>query len=270
MVSKKSQKNLSIKSNSSKYQKQKIYISDILPLKSSDILEENLKNIFSNFGLIIDIKILQNNYKKWYGFITFENDDSVKKILKNKILFQGKILKIRRAKNPKLKKKTENFLKNSKKLFLGGIPCQVKKNEIYNYFSKFGKIIDLCLPLKDKKKFINKGYGFVTFQNSTSVENVVKNFKKHFLRGKWIEIKIAKPRGDLSPNFKAFVKKDEGFVKENVFGFKERENRNFDDFGFFESDLESEKNFGKIFGKKILKKKKKEKKFFFGFIEFEK
>ena len=237
-----------------KYQKQKIYIKNILPTTSPENLEKNLIKIFQNFGEIIDTKILQNTFQKWYAFITFKNDQAVQKILSTKILFQNKLLKITRAKNPKKKKQKQNFLKNSKKLFLGGIPCQVSKNEIFTYFSKFGKIVDLCLPLKDRKNGVNKGYGFVTFENSDSAEVVVRNFEEHFLRGKWIEIKIAKPRGNLSPNFNAYLKKEKGEVLEDFEGLGK-----FGGLGnlgvgeHFENQGIGESKFGNGFGKRFKK-----------------
>ena len=47
----------------------------------------------------------------------------------------------------------------------------------------------------------NKGYAFITFESSKSAEIVLNNYQNHFIRAKWIEVKIAKPRGNRSPNY---------------------------------------------------------------------
>ena len=193
--------------NDEEHQKQKIYIKNIGSVKSLEISEQKLKIIFAEYGKIIDFKILQNKYKKWYSFITFSKDESVQKILEKEILFEGKKLKITRAKKPIINIKNDLYLDKSKKIFIGGLPSQVTKKELLKYFQKFGEIEDICLPLKNQKLKINKGYGFITYVDSESVALVVDSLNRHFIRGKWIEIKIAKPRDNTSPNFKAYCDK---------------------------------------------------------------
>jgi RNA recognition motif-containing protein len=188
-------------------QKNKIHIKNIPQGHSTEEMEKNLSRLFSSFGKIIDVKVLQNKYNKWYGFITFNDDHFVEKILSMKINFEGKNLKITRAKKPQLNLKNDSYLEKSKKIFIGGLPTKVKRKELLDYFSVFGKINDLCLPLKDNREKTNKGYGFITFEDSNAVEKVVNSQENHYLRGKMIEIKIAKPRHHLSPNFKAYCAK---------------------------------------------------------------
>lgn len=95
-------------------------------------------------------------------------------------------------------------MKDAKKIFIGGVPNRVTKQEIFQCFSKYGIIDDICLPLESHESKKNKGFCFVTFQDSESVYIIIKNYKKHFLRHKWVDVKIAKPRSNYSPNSKAY------------------------------------------------------------------
>ena len=76
--------------------------------------------------------------------------------------------------------------------------------EFRAYFAQFGEIVDILLPLKSKKTRQNNGYGFVTYRHPESARYVIDNSKKHTLRAKWIDVKIANPRNSTSPNAKAF------------------------------------------------------------------
>lgn len=68
--------------------------------------------------------------------------------------------------------------------------------------------MDILLPLKSKKSKINNGYGFVTFKDPECAKTVIFNNKRHILRAKWIDVKIANPRNSTSPNAKAFQERD--------------------------------------------------------------
>jgi RNA recognition motif-containing protein len=45
--------------------------------------------------------------------------------------------------------------------------------------------------MKDRGSGKARGFGFVTFEKEQSVDNVIKNYQNHVLRGKWIECKRA-------------------------------------------------------------------------------
>ena len=45
--------------------------------------------------------------------------------------------------------------------------------------------------MKDKSSGKARGFGFVTFAKEESVDDVIKDYSVHYLRGKWIECKRA-------------------------------------------------------------------------------
>lgn len=58
-------------------------------------------------------------------------------------------------------------------VFVGGIPGNHKDKQIYDFFSTFGTITDIQLPMKSSNQAVNSGYCFVTFLNSQSKEKVL-------------------------------------------------------------------------------------------------
>jgi RNA-binding protein Musashi len=59
---------------------------------------------------------------------------------------------------------------------------------MFNYFSKYGKINEFSIMF-DKKTGASRGFGFVIFEKSNSVEMVLRNKNSHSIRGKWIDCK---------------------------------------------------------------------------------
>lgn len=67
---------------------------------------------------------------------------------------------------------------------------EITTSEFTAYFSQYGYIED-SIVMKDRVSGKARGFGFVTFEKDQSVENVMKNYDNHFIRGKWIECKRA-------------------------------------------------------------------------------
>jgi len=92
-----------------------------------------------------------------------------------------------------------------RKIFIGGIPQNTSREELYSYFEQYGQIEDLNLTFKRENK--GKGFGFLLFSDNKSMENVLNDYEKHCINGSWFECQIAKPKfsenadlcfGDLS------------------------------------------------------------------------
>lgn len=74
----------------------------------------------------------------------------------------------------------------AKKIFVGGIPNKASKEELFALMSHYGKIEDLSLPMKPNDE--NKGYAFVTFEDSYSVFRVFADLSKIVLRAKTVNL----------------------------------------------------------------------------------
>ena len=70
----------------------------------------------------------------------------------------------------------------SVKIFVGGVPPDTNKEELKSYFSRFGRISKIDLPLNNKNNTL-KGFAFVTFCSPSSADRAVKCIA-HVLRRK--------------------------------------------------------------------------------------
>ncbi|KAK3752721.1 hypothetical protein QZH41_018682, partial [Actinostola sp. cb2023] len=78
------------------------------------------------------------------------------------------------------------------KMFIGGLNWQTTAEGLRQYFSKFGELKE-CVVMRDPVSKRSRGFGFVTFIESESVEMVLKNCP-HELDGKKIDPKVAVPK----------------------------------------------------------------------------
>ncbi|ELT93758.1 hypothetical protein CAPTEDRAFT_170758 [Capitella teleta] len=91
----------------------------------------------------------------------------------------------------------------SRKIFVGGLSWETTVKDMKDYFSKFGEVTDATLKT-DQNTGRSRGFGFVTFVDSTCVNRVIEQ-TQHTLHGKNIDPKRAKARPGREPVKKIFV-----------------------------------------------------------------
>ncbi|XP_047391224.1 heterogeneous nuclear ribonucleoprotein D-like [Sciurus carolinensis] len=89
------------------------------------------------------------------------------------------------------------------KMFIGGLSRDLSKRSVIEYLAQFGEIIDFMIKT-DPDTGLSRGFGFVLFQDSATVEKVLQ-VKEHQLDGKKIELKRAKALESQPPPRKVFV-----------------------------------------------------------------
>ncbi|CAF3857648.1 unnamed protein product [Rotaria sp. Silwood2] len=59
-----------------------------------------------------------------------------------------------------------------KKMFIGGLSWQTTPENLKNYFTQFGEVLE-CMIMKDAITKRSRGFGFITFKEANSVDNVL-------------------------------------------------------------------------------------------------
>lgn len=83
------------------------------------------------------------------------------------------------------------------KIFVGRLPQEATVDDLYDYFGRFGRILDAYIP-KDPKRSGHRGFGFVTFAESGVADRVAR--RNHEIRGQQVAIDSAAPVEDAGPS----------------------------------------------------------------------
>lgn len=86
------------------------------------------------------------------------------------------------------------------KVFVGGIPLNVDRDELKRVFESFAPVVD-SIVMMDQQAQRSRGFGFVTFeQGSNGAQNAVAAQPLH-IQGRRVEVKLATPKGDGQKRF---------------------------------------------------------------------
>merc|ERR1719250_458087 len=200
---------------------------------SEDIQDEDLNNYFSQYGVVVNINQLKWNdsgKKRGYGYIEFDDEDSVDKVCligihevlgvrlevkkaveknnaqrSNASTYVQKDTDSRGAKRSR-KEQVDPESKVMRKIFIGNLNLSTTEEKLKEYFEQFGSTELVQLPLHmDSGK--SRGFAFITFEKASSVDPCQAS-RPHKLDGSFIETTRATPKQDLgNPEAEAKVKK---------------------------------------------------------------
>ncbi|KAH7547155.1 hypothetical protein FEM48_Zijuj01G0279400 [Ziziphus jujuba var. spinosa] len=164
--------------------------------------EESFSDYFSKYGEIIDSVIMIDKHSgrpRGFGFVTFADPAVADKVLEEDHVLDSRAVEVKRT-VPREDMEVRGIIK-TKKIFVGGLPASLTNDELREYFSLYGSIVDYQIML-DYKTGRSRGFGFITFENEDAVEKIFLEGKIHELGGKQVEIKRAEPRkgGDYNGN----------------------------------------------------------------------
>ena len=183
-----------------------------------DIEKEQIKEIFDDFGKILDIRIIYNPHTqkpRGYGYVEFEEENSIDKIINCDKNFEINGRKIMVSKSISVEK-----LRNAVKyvLHISNLNFKVKEKDIEELISKeIDKEKDLkkiFLCKDDDGKF--KGYGFIEFNNKEAFDKILKLNGKIF-KGRNLVIKESTRNiTEKNENNKQFINKKRKKSKNDV------------------------------------------------------
>eukprot|EP00405_Crypthecodinium_cohnii_P030015 CAMPEP_0206502208 /NCGR_PEP_ID=MMETSP0324_2-20121206/53853_1 /ASSEMBLY_ACC=CAM_ASM_000836 /TAXON_ID=2866 /ORGANISM="Crypthecodinium cohnii, Strain Seligo" /LENGTH=787 /DNA_ID=CAMNT_0053990343 /DNA_START=51 /DNA_END=2414 /DNA_ORIENTATION=+ len=85
---------------------------------------------------------------------------------------------------------------DAEKVFIGGLTPSTTTDMLKHHFGKYGNLVD-AVVMMDRVTNKPRGFGFVVFDNTSSVDAVIQDYQKHRVDGKWVEVKRACPQDVL-------------------------------------------------------------------------
>ncbi|KAI5665446.1 hypothetical protein M9H77_15299 [Catharanthus roseus] len=156
--------------------------------------EESFSRYFGKFGEITDSVIMMDKISgrpRGFGFVTFSDPEVANKVLEEEHVIDGRTVEVKRT-VPREDMQGRGVTK-TKKIFVGGIPLSLSEDELREYFSAYGNVMEHQIML-DHKTGRSRGFGFVTFETEDAVEKIFADGQMHELGGKQVEIKRAEPK----------------------------------------------------------------------------
>ncbi|KAI3455572.1 hypothetical protein Pfo_012235 [Paulownia fortunei] len=156
--------------------------------------EESFSRYFRKYGEITDSVIMLDKISgrpRGFGFVTFADPEVADKVLEEDHVIDGRAVEVKRT-VPREDMQGRGVSK-TKKIFVGGLPLSLNEDDLREYFSSYGNIVEHQIML-DHKTGRSRGFGFVTFENEDAVEKIFSDGRMHELGGKQVEIKKAEPK----------------------------------------------------------------------------
>ncbi|KAG6395713.1 hypothetical protein SASPL_141837 [Salvia splendens] len=158
--------------------------------------EESFNRYFSKYGEITDSVIMLDKISgrpRGFGFVTFADPEVADKVLQEEHIIDGRAVEVKRTVPREGGMQGRGGVSKTRKIFVGGLPLSLTEDDLRDYFSSYGNIVEHQIML-DHKTNRSRGFGFVTFESEDSVEKIFSDGRMHELGGKQVEIKRAEPK----------------------------------------------------------------------------
>ncbi|KAJ7964674.1 Heterogeneous nuclear ribonucleoprotein 1 [Quillaja saponaria] len=165
---------------------------------AKDTTLDTFVKYFEKYGEITDSVIMKDRYTgrpRGFGFITYADSSVVDQLIQEDHVINGKQVEIKRT-IPKGSVQTSDF--KTKKVFVGGIPTTVSEDELKNFFSEYGKVVEHEI-IRDHATNRSRGFGFIVFDSEKVVDNLLANGNRINMDGTQVEIKKAEPKKSSNP-----------------------------------------------------------------------
>merc|ERR1711992_310533 len=148
---------------------------------------KQMYDTFSSFGNILSCKVAQDaeGNSKGYGFVHFETDDACQFAIQETngmLLFDKKVFVGRFVPRKEREKELGEKAKKFTNVYVKNFGEEMNEDKLNDMFGKFGKITSFKIMSEDTGK--QKGFGFVSYEESEAAEKAVKELDGADLGGK--------------------------------------------------------------------------------------
>lgn len=162
---------------------------------TGDTNNEDLKEYFKNHVDVIDAFVVTDTVHKkpsGFGFVTVKSREDMDKLISIKHQLKGSAIDCKEALN-KFEAKEKECEERKRKLFVGGLPKNLKDDLLQEYFSAFGKV-QKAYVVKDFKNGNTRGFGFIIFDTMEGYYKALNSSKPHTIYGKEIHVRETQSR----------------------------------------------------------------------------
>ncbi|CAF1058295.1 unnamed protein product [Adineta steineri] len=156
--------------------------------------DQTFRDYFSKYGEIDDCVIMRDrdNRSRGFGFVTYLSSSMVDALMAARPhVLDSREIEPKRAIPREESGKPESAL-SAKKLFVGGIrEGTINEDDLKEYFSKYGNIVQTVIMKTNEGKF--RGFGFVEFDDYDPVDKIVLE-KHHVVKGNPVNVEKALPK----------------------------------------------------------------------------
>jgi len=165
--------------------------------------DDDFRNYFGEFGEMSDCVLMRDRNtgrSRGFGFVTYVDPNVTERVLAQDLELSGRKLDAKVA-VPKDKSeggdmgRSKGPSRDIKKIFVGALAQGTTQEEFDDYFKQYGEVTDSIIMI-DKGTGRSRGFGFVTYADSSSVDRVLQH-NSHEIHGKRVDCKKATPRDQM-------------------------------------------------------------------------
>lgn len=167
---------------------------------SRQTTDDTFRKHFEEYGQVKSCILMkdQNMQSRGFGFVTYEDPTSVAKVLKARPhTLDGKQIDPKPCTPQSIqrqKKMNQQTFSKAHKIFVGGVSMEAGEEDLKNYFERYGVVSEVVFVVdKTDSSRRHKGFGFVTFEDESSVEQAIAKHY-HIIKDKRCEAKPAESR----------------------------------------------------------------------------
>jgi len=139
---------------------------------------QDLSQFFEQYGQLYSLRIMTKNVN--YGFVTYATSESTQAVLQNRpITYPNKsgVWLVVKEKKESYQYRDNKYLPSSHQLFVGDIPVNVTSDELKQFFSMWGLVVNAQIITTEKNLEPTTEIvpGFVTFMTAESAKKVLNN-----------------------------------------------------------------------------------------------